>query len=136
MEEIHITEEPQGTFSCHVGISTQEWQMLLSNCELTTPNYRFALLAFYDAPNHTATCKELSLQYYGESSNAQKFNSWIANYGKAIVKHLNRFQIVDSDGSRRYWHVTMCRGTYTNDGHFETTLRPEIVEAIKNLDGR
>lgn len=133
MKEIHITEEPKGTYSCDIGVSSTEWQEILANPDITTTNYKDALMAFYNEPGHKSTCKILSMKHYGNAKDAQKFNSWITNFGKAVVKHLNRFHIVEEDGRERFWHVTMCKGHYLEDDLFETTLRPEIVQAIENL---
>ncbi|MDD5838688.1 MAG: AAA family ATPase [Bacteroidales bacterium] len=122
-----------GRYSCDIGVTTEEWIKILSNPDVTTTNYKDALMAFYNEPDHKSTCKTLSLKHYGNAKDAQKFNSWITGFGKAVVKHLNRFQIIDADGAERFWHVSMCYGRNTEDGLFETTLRPEIVSAIESL---
>lgn len=133
MEQIKVTESPKGTFSSKINISAEEWKNILANPDVTKSNYKDALIAFYSEPDHKSTCKKLSLKHYGNAKDAQKFNSWITSFGKAVAKHLNRFQIIDADGTERFWHVSMCSGTQTDDGLFETTLRPEIVQAIEDL---
>lgn len=133
MEQIKVIVGPEGTYSCNIGVSTEEWQEILANPDVTTSNYKEALMAFYNEPGHKSTCKRLSLKHYGNAKDAQKFNSWITNFGKAVVKHLNRFRIIDTDGTEKFWHVSMCSGRNTEDGLFETTLRPEIVSAIEAL---
>lgn len=133
MEQIKVIVGPEGTYSCNIGVSTEEWQEILANPDVTTSNYKEALMAFYNEPGHKSTCKRLSLKYYGNAKDAQKFNSWITNFGKAVIKYLNRFRIIDIDGTEKFWHVSMCSGRNTADGLFETTLRPEIVSAIEAL---
>lgn len=133
MEQIKVTESPKGTYSCNIAVSTKEWQEILANPGITTSNYRKAIMAFYNEPGHKSTCKILSLKHYGNAKDAQKFNSWITKFGIAVVKHLNRFQIIGTNGEERFWHVTMASGKRTEEGLFETTLRPEIVEAIELL---
>ena len=135
MDKIYTSEGPKGTFTCDIGISVDEWQNILSNKKLTSDNYKKALMAFYDEPGHKATCQALGLKYYGNVVDAQKFNSWITHFGKAVAKHLNRFSIFDSeeDDKERFWPVTMGTGTELDTGHFEWTLRPELVQAIENL---
>ena len=135
MKKIYIEENPKGTFSCDVGISAKEWQDILSNKKLTTKNYINALMAFYDEPGHKATCQALGLKHYGNAVDAQKFNSWITHFGEAVVKHLNRFHVFDSDedDKERFWPVAMGKGTEIETGHFEWTLRPELVQAIEIL---
>lgn len=54
MKNIQIIEKPKGTFSCDIGICVDEWQEILTNPQITTENYREALLAFYREPEHKA----------------------------------------------------------------------------------
>lgn len=132
MNDIYVKAD-NGRYSCDIGVTTEEWIKILSNPEVTTTNYKDALMAFYKESDHKSTCKNLSLIHYGNAKDAQKFNSWITSFGKAVVKHLNRFQIIDIDGAESFWHVSMCSGRNTEDGMFEMTLRPEIVCAIEEL---
>lgn len=133
MENIHIKESPQGTFSCKLDISAEEWRTILSDKTLITPNYKYALMAFYKEPEHKASCSALSMKYYHNAKDAQRFNAWITKFGEAVVKRLNRFHIIEDDGTEHFWHVAMDPGTTLDSGLFEWTLRPEIVEAIEDL---
>lgn len=135
MDKIYIRETPHGTFSCDIDITVTEWQNILKNKKLTTDNYMTALMAFYSEPGHKATCQALGLKHYGNVVDAQKFNSWITQFGKAVVKHLNRFHVYNSDGDdkERFWPIAMGKGTELDTGHFEWTLRQELVKAIENL---
>lgn len=135
MEKIYTVENPKGTFSCDIDITVAEWQDILKNKKLTTDNYMTALMAFYDEPGHKATCQALGIKHYGNAVDAQKFNSWITQFGKAVVKHLNRFHVFDpdEDDKERFWPVAMGKGTELDSGHFEWTLRQELVKAIENL---
>ena len=49
MKNIQIIEKPKGISS-----SVDEWQEILTNPQITTENYREALLAFYREPEHKA----------------------------------------------------------------------------------
>ena len=133
MKQVEIIESPKGVYHCEPNISTDEWVQILSDEKLITPNYKTAIMAFYNEPGHKSTCKVLSIKLYGDPIGTQKIKNWITNFGKAVVKYLNRFQIVDSDASERFWLVTMCMGKKNNEGLFETTLRPELVQAIEKL---
>ncbi len=135
MEPINISikEEPKGTFSCDLDISVEEWKGLLTDNSVTTQNYKEALLSFYHEPSHKSTCKLLSIKYHGNAKDAQKFNAWITKFGEAVVKKLNRFHIIDKDGSERFWHVAINPGKSLNNGLFEWQLRDELVEAIESL---
>jgi len=133
MKNIQIIEKPKGTSSCDIGISVDEWQEILTNPQITTENYREALLAFYREPEHKATCSALSLKYFGNAKDAQRYNAWITKFGESVVKTLDRFHVFDTKGKEVYWNVAMNPGVDLSGGRFEWTLRSELVQAIEKL---
>ena len=133
MKNIQIIEKPKGTSSCDIGISVDEWQEILTNSQITTENYREALLAFYREPEHKATCSALSLKYFGNAKDAQRYNAWITKFGESVVKTLDRFHVFDTKGKEVYWNVAMNPSVDLGGGRFEWTLRSELVQAIEKL---
>jgi endonuclease family protein len=133
MKNIQIIEKPKGTSSCDIGVSVDEWQEILTNPQITTENYREALLAFYREPEHKATCSALSLKYFGNAKDAQRYNAWITKFGESVVKMLDRFHVFDTKGKEVYWNVAMNPGVDLGGGRFEWTLRSELVQAIEKL---
>lgn len=133
MKNIQIIGKPKGTSSCDIGISVDEWQEILTNPQITTENYREALLAFYREPEHKATCSALSLKYFGNAKDAQRYNAWITKFGESVVKTLDRFHVFDTKGKEVYWNVAMNPGVDLGGGRFEWTLRSELVQAIEKL---
>jgi len=133
MKNIQIIEKPKGTSSCDIGISVDEWQEILTNPQITTENYREALLAFYREPEHKATCSALSLKYFGNAKDAQRYNAWITKFGESVVKTLDRFHVFDTKGKEVYWNVAMNPGVELGGGRYEWTLRSELVQAIEKL---
>ncbi len=133
MKNIQIIEKPKGTSSCDIGISVDEWQEILTNPQITTENYREALLAFYREPEHKVTCSALSLKYFGNAKDAQRYNAWITKFGESVVKTLDRFHVFDTKGKEVYWNVAMNPGVDLGGGRYEWTLRSELVQAIEKL---
>ena len=133
MKNIQIIEKPKGTSCCDIGISVDEWQEILTNPQITTENYREALLAFYREPEHKATCSALSLKYFGNAKDAQRYNAWITKFGESVVKTLDRFHVFDTKGKEVYWNVAMNPGVDLGGGRYEWTLRSELVQAIEKL---
>lgn len=133
MKNIQIIEKPKGTSSSDIGISVDEWQEILTNPQITTENYREALLAFYREPEHKATCSALSLKYFGNAKDAQRYNAWITKFGESVVKTLDRFHVFDTKGKEVYWNVAMNPGVDLGGGRYEWTLRSELVQAIEKL---
>ena len=133
MKNIQIIEKPKGISSSDIGISVDEWQEILTNPQITTENYREALLAFYREPEHKATCSALSLKYFGNAKDAQRYNAWITKFGESVVKTLDRFHVFDTKGKEVYWNVAMNPGVDLGGGRYEWTLRSELVQAIEKL---
>ena len=133
MKNIQIIEKPKGTSSCDIGLSVDEWQEILTNPQITTENYREALLAFYREPEHKATCSALSLKYFGNAKDAQRYNAWITKFGESVVKTLDRFHVFDTKGKEVYWNVAMNPSVDLGGGRYEWTLRSELVQAIEKL---
>lgn len=133
MKNIQMIEEPRGTFSSELGVSVAEWQEILSDRQVTTDNYRRALMAFYNEPGHKSTCSALSLKYFGNAKDAQRYNAWITKFGMAVVKRLGRFHVIDTKGEECFWNVAVNPGKDLGLGRFEWTLRSELVQAIEKL---
>lgn len=133
MKNIQIIEKPKGISSSDIGVSVDEWQEILTNPQITTENYREALLAFYREPEHKATCSALSLKYFGNAKDAQRYNAWITKFGESVVKTLDRFHVFDTKGKEVYWNVAMNPGVELGGGRYEWTLRSELVQAIEKL---
>lgn len=133
MKNIQMIEEPRGTFSSELGVSVAEWQEILSDRQVTTDNYRRALMAFYNEPGHKSTCSALSLKYFGNAKDAQRYNAWITKFGMAVVKKLGHFHIIDRKGEECFWNVAVNPGKDLGLGRFEWTLRSELVQAIEKL---
>ena len=133
MKNIQMIEEPRGTFSSELGVSVAEWQEILLDRQVTTDNYRRALMAFYNEPGHKSTCSALSLKYFGNAKDAQRYNAWITKFGMAVVKKLGRFHIIDTKGEECFWNVAVNPGKDLGLGRFEWTLRSELVQAIEKL---
>ena len=133
MEQITIIQSADGTYSSEIGVSVEEWQSILLNKDITTSNYKEALMAFYKEPGHGATCSELGDKYFSQGKDAQKFNSWITQFGKAVSKHLNRFKLLRANGKECFWNIPMNPGKDLPNGKFQWTLRKELIQAIENL---
>lgn len=133
METIVLKEEPKGTLSCELPISVEEWEEMLCDKNIVTTNIKAALLSFYRQPEHKSTCGTLSEKQTGSGKDGQSFNALIGGLGASVIKHLNRFKIVDEFEKEKFWPVSMNPGRELENNRFEWTLRPELVEAIENL---
>jgi hypothetical protein len=127
MEQKHVTVQ-NGNYICDIDISVDEWKEILQDEIFMTTNYKDALLKFYKEPDHKSTCKALGEKY---SISPQSLNGTITAFAKAVQKKMNRFEVIGTDGKPSYWIIPM-QGKSLGE-LFEWTIRPELVEAIKNM---
>lgn len=128
---IQLTKNGKGVYSCQVPISTEQWNELLNDNSVISAEWKKVLYSFYFAPQHKATCTQCS-DKYGYTKNT--YNSGISALGKAIIKRIATFSIVNDDGESRFWPVTMGCGRdvkVNGSWQFEWQLRSELVDALQ-----
>lgn len=118
-----------GEYICDIDISVDEWKTILQDENLMNDNYKDALIKFHAEPDHKSTCKALGTKY---NTSPQSFNGTITNFAKAVQNKLNRFEIIGTDGKPTYWIIPML-GKHIGE-HFEWTIRPELVQALNELN--
>lgn len=117
-----------GIYSCDIGISVDEWKILLMDDTFMNDNIKDALIKFYNEPEHRSTCKALGEKF---NISAQSINGTVTSFTKAVQKKLNRFEIIGVDDQPTYWIIAM---TGKNVGsYFEWTMRDELVQAIQEI---
>ncbi len=127
LETIYKTEISSGEYGCgDLGISTNDWIELLKSPEAS--QYLETLLCFLREPKHAATCNAVSRKY---GKTAYYYNAKVTNFSKWVQKKLNRFQVLNPDGSITYWCIAMQKGWDTKQG-FKWQLRNELVEALRH----
>lgn len=126
LKTFYKTETSKGEYSCgDIGISKKEWLDLLKHPD--AQSYLDTLLCFLREPNHAGTCNAIATKY-GNSYNF--YNAKITNFSKWVQKYVNRFQVLNTDGSETYWCIPMQKGWDTDQG-FKWQLRDELVEALR-----
>lgn len=130
MREIQI-EYNGKEYTSKASVSVQEWQSILQDQSIATPERIDMLIKFYNEPEHKSTCIAIAQKYDDELNSApQSYNSNNTHFGKAVCKKLDlKFLRADGEGDC-YWAVAML-GRDLEDGHFEWQLRPELVEALE-----
>lgn len=118
-----------GNYDCDIDISEQEWFEILKDKNITKDNYKRMLIRLLEQPDYKASCSDIAEKY---DINAQSVNGTITAFCKAVHKKINRFDIKKYDGKDTYWLIAM-RGKDMPDQHFERTLRPELVAALKEF---
>lgn len=131
MQTIELQEDKKGCLSCEVPVDKAQWLELLKNQAVTQGEILPVLLSFYFMPDHKASCLQCA-EKYGHDIN--RYNSAVRSLGQRVVKRLASFRIVDNEGKERYWPMVMNPGTPSKDKtQFEWTLRPELVDALREL---
>lgn len=121
---INLISREDGYSSCDVGISKEQWFELLQD-SVIVGKAMDSLLKFFRSPEHKSTCKGVT-----EEGSPQSVNAMITAFAKRVGKKLN-INVISSDGKQTFWPVPMKEGRLLSDGHYEWTLRDELVEAIR-----
>ncbi len=126
MKTLYKTVNTNGEYSCgDIGISKEEWFELLKDNE--AQQYRDVLFCFLRMPEHAATCSAVAKK---NGKNYEHYNAKISNFAKWVQRKLNRFQVLNTDGSETFWCIPMQKGWDTKQG-FKWQLRDELVEALQ-----
>lgn len=129
---IQLTKDSKGVYSCQIPISVEQWIELLDDKSIISSEWKKVLYSFYFMPQHKATCTQCA-DKYGHTKNT--YNSGISALGKAIIKKLGTFSIVDEDGESRFWPVAIGKGRdikVNGAWQFEWQLREELVKALQS----
>lgn len=115
---------------CDLPVSKARWAELLRDPEVTTPERLETLLAFYYSSNHQNTCVGVAKRFGGSPKSHNANVMW---FGRDVLSKIGDIEIRDADGSITYWPVAMVEGVPVKkgDGSFRWTLRPELVEALR-----
>ena len=121
---INLMSREDGYSSCDVEISKEQWFELLQDSAIVGKAMD-ALLNFFRSSEHKSTCKGVT-----EEGSPQSANAMITAFAKRVGKKLN-INVIGSDGKQTFWPIPMKEGRLLSDGHYEWTLRDELVEAIR-----
>lgn len=129
---IEVKSDGKGCYYCDIPITKEQWIEVLRDRNITTPERMRVLLSLYFMPEHKASCIQLA-EKYGYHHNL--YNSGISSYGKAVVKKLGIFSVME-DGRHRFWHIPIGKGCYikvNGNSQFEWQIRKELAEAIEMM---
>jgi len=127
--ELKKLEIINGIYQCDVGITVEEWKKILQGERFE--GYLDTLKMFYAEPSHSATCKFLGEKHGIDSSS---ISGKITHFAKGVQKKLNRFKVENEAGKEKFWIIPALGKKLGK--HFEWTLRPELVQAIEELNIR
>lgn len=133
MEQKQLIYE-NGVYHTDIDIKVEEWKEMLMNPEIFTDDSLKMIKYWYMQTDYSATNKEIMIKYNVEGKTTP-FNGVVIGLGKRIIKHLNRFEVMGTQGNKSYfiipfegWHVD-----YDSTKDFVWKLRTELIEAIEEL---
>ena len=136
-----LLKHHNGKFSADIDISIDEWKTMLKDRNIFFPKALDMIHKWYLQPDHQASNIEIMEKYKDEyiKLKATPFNAIVKGLGIRIIKHLNRFEIIDPESknvSSSYfiipfegWHKD---GKRSNP--FIWKIRKELVQAIVELE--
>lgn len=132
--EKRILNYENGIYSAYIDITVDEWKQMLKNKSVFYDEALEMIRYWYEQPDYQATSKEIMVRY-NIALKGTPFNGYVIGLGKRIIKYLNRFEIIGTDGNSSYfilpfegWHED-----YNPSKNFIWKLRDELVQAIDEL---
>ena len=126
--KLSVTED--GLYSTPPLLSKDEWKEVLAASDDDRHRRQLdALLMFYRQSEHCATCADIAKEY---SMNASAIDALITHYCQFVKSYYgDKFQVIASDSDKEcFWPIAM-NGKRLSKGRFEWTVRPELVDAIR-----
>ena len=123
-----------GVYDADIDISISEWKEMLINKKIFNEPSLQMIRYWYEQLDYKATNKEIMIKY-NIPLKATPFNGVVEGLAKRIIKYLNRFEIVDTNGSKSYF-VIPFKGWYEDydkNKNFVWKLRDELIQAIDEL---
>lgn len=134
MEKRYLKFE-NGIYSADIDITVSEWKEMLQNEAIFDETSKKMIGYWYHQTDCQATTKEIMIKY-NIPEKGTPFNGIVKGLGIRIIKHLNRFEVIGTDGNKSYfiipfegWHVD-----YDESKNFVWKLRDELITAIEELD--
>jgi hypothetical protein len=111
--------------------TVKEFKDTLTTAKFNPKRIRL-LRVHYHAPNRTMSAKQLAkaVGYAGY----QGVNLQYGKLGYAMGKALQHTPTETYDDGRPIWTWVLATGKYPDSGDWEWTLRPELAQALEELD--
>ena len=126
MQELKQYKTPDGWWTADIGISSEEWIILLRDETVIRPEARKWLLRFYAEKDHVSSCLLLGKKF---SVDPKVINAVLTNCGHTIQKHLNRFTIIDDEEGSHYLGI-LTQGKSGGKAGYQLRVRSELCTAL------
>lgn len=128
MEEIKLSKDAKGWYSCDVPITKDDWAVMLADKSVASESAMTALLSFYYMPGHGTSCSKVAEEYGRKPS---YYVGSINGFCRNVQNLFPNFRIVGDDSTaQKFWPVCMAKGKDI-DNEFVWYLRPDLVEALR-----
>lgn len=125
-------QKENGRYFTEPFLSKEEWLSVLRAADDSKHSRQLDVIRmFFYQPDHKATCTKIGKEY---SMNPTAVNSLVQHFGRFVQNNCEKqFRLEDDESTRdTFWPIPMT-GTRLKDGLFEWELRPELVEAMRQL---
>ena len=133
MERRYLKYE-SGQYFAEIDITVEEWKEMLKDKNIFYDEALEMIRYWYEQPDYQATSKEIMIRY-GINLKGTPFNGRVIGLGSRIIKHLNRFEVIGTDGNKSYFIIPFegWHENYDSTKGFVWKLRDELVQAIEEL---
>ena len=124
----------KGVYYADIDISVAEWKTMLKDKRVFNESSLQMIQYWYEQLDYQATSKEIMIRYQ-ILTKGTPFNGIVIGLGKRIIQHLNRFEIIGTDGNKSYFIIPFegWHEDFDPNKNFVWKLREELVIAIQEL---
>ena len=124
-----------GIHSAPIDISSDEWKSMLTNKSIFNEPSLNMIIDWYNQPLHQATCKDIMKKNHNTGNNP--YNGIVTGLGKRVIKHLDRFEVYNTQGSKKTYYLIPFIGWHIDKDpkkDFVWKIRDELITTIGELN--
>jgi 5-methylcytosine-specific restriction protein A len=123
-----------GRYEADIDITVEEWKSMLQNPKIFNQESLDMIFNWYDEIDHRATTQAIMAKYPSYLKKSP-YNGIVVGLTTRIVKHLNRFEVIDTEGKKTKFIVPFegWHEDYKEGNHFVWKVRDELVQALEEL---
>lgn len=123
-----------GEYYADIDISINDWKTMLMDSSVFYPKALEMVINWYEQKDHLSTSKTMMQKYYPHLKGTP-YNGIVTALGKRIIKHLNKFEIIGTDGNNSYF-ILPFEGWFedlNSSKNFIWKLRDNLAAALEEL---
>lgn len=131
--EIRQLKKEGGKYEVKIDITVDEWKEMLRDPGIFDENSLDMVIKWYYEKDHESSTKDMMTKYGPAELDASPYNGIVVGLATRVLKHLNRFEVIGTDGKTQSKFIIPFEGRDAKgeENGFIWTLRDELVTALE-----